>query len=85
MSFRNRSTCICYNSKYLKSVADTSVIECHEIIVVMNNVWPKKTNKIAAKRANTLAANVTSATSINCHSKKVTDYYILHTTLLVII
>ena len=77
MSFRNRSTCICYNSKYLKSVADTSVIECHEIIVVMNNVWPKKTNKIAA--------NVTSATSINCHSKKVTDYYILHTTLLVII
>ena len=28
----NPSTCICENSKYLKGIADTSVIECAEII-----------------------------------------------------
>ena len=35
--------------------------------------------------ANTIATNVTGAASINCHSKKVRDCYILHTVLLAII
>ena len=43
----NPSTCICQNSKYLKSIADTSVTECDEIIFVMDNVSTKKTNTIA--------------------------------------
>ena len=58
----NPSTC---NSKYLESIADTSVTECDEIIIVMDNVSTEKTN--------TIATNVTSTASINCHSKKVRD------------
>ena len=38
----NPSTCICENSKYLKSVADTSVTDCDEIIIFMNNVSTKR-------------------------------------------
>ena len=67
----NLSICICKNGKYLKSTADTSVIACDEIITVMVIVSTKKTN--------TIATNVTSTASINCHSKKVRDWYILHT------
>ena len=62
---RNPSTCICENSKYLKSIADTSVTECNEIVIVMDIVSTKKTN--------TIEANVTSTASINYHSKKVRD------------
>ena len=40
----------------------------------------KKPNNIATKKT-----NVTSAASINYHSKKVRDCYIMHTVLLVII
>ena len=32
------SICICENDKYLKSIADTSVIKCDKIIFVMDNV-----------------------------------------------
>ena len=71
------SRCICENSKYLKSIADTSAIECDEIITVMDIVSTKNTNIIAT--------NVTSTASINGHSKKVRDWYNLHTVLLVII
>ena len=53
------------------------MIECDEIISVMYTVSTKKTNIIAT--------NVTSTVSINCDSKKVRDFYILHTVLLVII
>ena len=49
------------------------MIECNEIISVMNIVSTKKTN--------TIATNV----SINCHTKKVREYYILHIVLLAII
>ena len=52
----------CQNSKYLKRIANTSVIECDEIIIVIENVFKKM--------ANTIAANVMSTASINCHSKK---------------
>ena len=37
-------TCICENSKYLKSVSDTLVAECDEIVIVMETVSAKKTN-----------------------------------------
>ena len=36
--------------------------KCNEIVIVMNNLSPKKTNNITTK--------VTTAASINCHSKK---------------
>ena len=39
----NPSTCICENSEYLKSVADTSVTECDEIVIVMDSSSIKKT------------------------------------------
>ena len=68
----NSSTSTYENSKYLKSIANT----CDEIISVMDTLLTKNTN--------TIATNVTSTASINCHSKKVrykTDCYILHTVL----
>ena len=55
------------------SITDTTVTECVEIIIIMNNVSTKKTK----------ATNVTA--SINCHSINVRDCYILHTVLLAII
>ena len=61
--------------KYLKSVGDTSVTKCDEIVIVIDNLPTKKTN--------TIATNVTSTASINC--KKVRDCFILHTVLLAII
>ena len=73
----NPSTCICENSKYLKRIADTSVTECDKLVIVMDTVSRKKTN--------TTPTNATSTASINCHSKKVRDNYILHTVLIVII
>ena len=57
------STCICENSKYLKS---TSLTECHEIIIVMNNVSTKKT----------IATNATRTASVNHYSIKVRDFHI---------
>ena len=62
---------------YLKSIVDTSVTECDEIIIILDIVSTKKTN--------TIATNVTNTASINCHSKKVRHHYILHTVVLVII
>ena len=66
LELRNLSTCICENSKYLKSTADTSVIKFDEIITVGDILSPKMTYS-------TIATNVTSTVSINCHSKKVRD------------
>ena len=65
----NPTTCICENSKYLKS---TLVTECEEIVSVMDTVSTKKTN-------------VMSTPSINFQNIKVKDSYILHTVLLPII
>ena len=36
------ATCICENSKYLKSIADTSVTQCDKIVIVMDIVSTKK-------------------------------------------
>ena len=46
--------------KYLKSIADTSVIACDEIVVVMDILSTKITNNIA-----------TSTVPINSHGEKV--------------
>ena len=67
----NPTTCTSENDKYFKSVAETSVITCDEIISVMD---------IVSTMTNTIATNV----SINSDSKKVRykiDCYILHTML----
>ena len=67
----NLSICICENSKYLKSIAHTSKIECDEIICYeycINNKDKYYSNKCKK----------------NCHSKKVRDCYILHAILLAI-
>ena len=80
----NPRTCICENSKYLKSVAGTSVTVCDEIVIFMNIISIKRTNTIAIKMTNT-TATYTSSPSINCRSKKVRDCYIPHTVLLVTI
>ena len=45
----------------------------------MDNLSVKKTNTIATKKT-----NITSTASIDCHSKKVRDCYILHAVLLAI-
>ena len=76
---QNPSRCICGNSKYLKSVADTSVDKCDEILIFIDNLSTKKTN--------TITTNVTNTASINCHvkSKRFDINNILHTVLLVII
>ena len=52
------STCVRQNSKYLKNIADTSVIECDKIISVMGIASTKITN--------TIVANLTKS----CCSKK---------------
>ena len=52
------------------------MIESGEIVTVMDIV--------STKEADPIATNVTSTASINCHSKKVRDCYILHTVLLAI-
>ena len=69
----NPSPCTYEKSKYLKSIADTSVSKYDEIISVMDIVSTKKTD--------TIATNITKS----CHSKKVIDCYILETVLLGII
>ena len=53
----NSSECICENSKYLKSIADTSAPECDDVISVLDIVSTKK-------------ANDTSTASTNCQSIK---------------
>ena len=53
----------------------TSVAECDETIIAINNLSAKKTK----------VKNVASTVSINCHTIKVKDFHILHTVLLAII
>ena len=42
----NPITFICENDKYLKGIADTSMIECDETISVMDTVSTKRTKTI---------------------------------------
>ena len=64
----NPSSCICENSKYLKRIANTSVIEFFEIISVVDIVSTIKTS--------TIATNVTSTMLTNSDDKKVRQYFI---------
>ena len=69
----NPSICFCENDKYLKSIADTSVIMCDEVISVIDIVSTKMT-KYYSKNV-----------SINPDCRKVRykfDCYILHAVLL---
>ena len=84
----NPSVCTYENGKYLKSIADTSVIVCDKIINAKDSVSTNVTNNIPTYMTNTTSANVASTVSINSDDKKVrykTDCYILLTILLVII
>ena len=66
-------TCICEDRRYLKTIANTSVVPCDEIISVIDI--------LSTKMINTIAVNV----SINYDDKKVRykiDCYILHPVLL---
>ena len=65
----NPRVCICENSKYLKLVKDTSVTNCDDIVIAIDNLSTKKTD--------TIGTNVTSTASINCHHKKVRDILLL--------
>ena len=51
-------------------------------IVIFMNILSKKKNY---NPKSAIATNITSTASINCHSKKARDCYILHKVLLVII
>ena len=57
---RNPSTCICENGKYLKSIADVSVIVCDEIINATDSVSTHVANNIRANMTNTISTKVTS-------------------------
>ena len=57
------NTCICENSKYLKSIVENSVIICDEIVIVTDSVSTNETNMIST--------NVMSTVSINSFDKKV--------------
>ena len=43
----NPGTCVCESGKYLKSIADTSVIVCDEIINATDSLSTNMTNTIA--------------------------------------
>ena len=58
----NPSTCICANSKYLKSKVDDSKILC-DVIIYLKYI-------LSTKKRNIIGTNVTSIASINSHSKK---------------
>ena len=73
----NPSTCICGNSKYLKSFADTSVTECDKNLIVMDVV--------STKKRNTIATNFRSTASTGFHSKNIRPCYVLHAVLLITI
>ena len=84
---RNPSTCICENGKYLRSIADTSVIVCDEVINASDIAPTKMTNNISANVTNTLPTNVMSNVPTKFSNKKVRytmDCYNLHIVLLVI-
>ena len=59
----NPSTCICENSRYLKSTGDDSVSVCDEIINISNSV--------STALKNTIPTNVTNTVSIKPDIKKV--------------
>ena len=60
-----------WNGKYLKSIADTSVIVCDEIISVTDRVSTNVTNPISTNITNTISTNDVSTVLTNSDDKKV--------------
>ena len=58
---RNPSTHICENSKYLKGIADESVIVCNKIVNVTDSVLTNVTNTIPTNVMNTAKCHKYSA------------------------
>ena len=82
------STCICENSRYLKSITDGSVIISDEIINFAESVSKNMTNTVPTNAISTVSTNVTCTVSMNSQNKKVLhkmDCYILLALLLVTI
>ena len=48
------------NSKYLKSITDSSLIVCDKILNDTNNVSTNLTNTIPANMTNSISTNITS-------------------------
>ena len=53
----NPSSCTCEKSKYLKSIADTYVTYCDEIVIDKDNISIKKTNAITTNDKSTALIN----------------------------
>ena len=84
----NPSTCISENSKFLKSIGDTSVIVCDEIINATDSVSKNVTNTMPTNMTNIISTNVPNTVSINSDDKKLrykTNCYIFHVLLVIIL
>ena len=53
----DHDTCICENIKFLESIADASVTDCHKMKIVTDIIATKKTNTMAATMTNSIATN----------------------------
>ena len=85
---KNLRGCICENGRYLKIIANDSVIASDEIISITNSVSINVANSVSTNVTSTLSKNVTRTVPINSDDKKVRykmDCYILSTFLLVTI
>ena len=65
----NPSMCICENGKYLKHIADTSVIVHDEIINATDSVSANVTNTTPTNKTSTISANVVSTMSVHSDGK----------------
>ena len=65
----NLSTCICENGKFLKSIANTSIIVCDEITNAVDSVSTIVTKTILTNMTNTISTNAASTVSINSDDK----------------
>ena len=77
---------LAYNSRYLKSIIDGSVMMCDDIINVANSVSTNGTYTLSTNVTNTVITKVTRTVPINSDGKNVRykmDCYILYTVLLV--
>ena len=76
------NTYIFENGKYLKSIADTSIIVHYEIINGTDTLSIKVNNIVSTTMLNTISINVTSTAAIYFHDKNLRyemDCHILHT------
>ena len=62
----NLNTCICEYFKYLKSIADNSVIVCDEFINATDSLSTNVKNIIPTNVANAISTNVTYSIQMSC-------------------